>query len=100
VIVYAYRQIGRARKAVEGSHRETFLIWVLGVALFTNTIAFFGIAYFDQSIVAWFALLAMIAVVPTITSEISRQDQLAPTLYKTEEQALVTEAVQYSEGHG
>jgi hypothetical protein len=65
VLVYAYRVIGRARKSAETSSRELRLIWILGATLFANTVAFFGIVYFDQSIVLWYALLTMIAVVPT-----------------------------------
>ena len=65
VLVYAFKRIGRARKRAEKYPDELRLVWVLGAALFANTVAFFGIVYFDQAIVAWYALLAMIAVAPT-----------------------------------
>jgi hypothetical protein len=65
VLVYAFKGIGRARKRAEKYPDELRLVWVLGAALFANTVAFFGIVYFDQAIVAWYALLAMIAVAPT-----------------------------------
>ena len=55
--------IGVARAAAEESHRDALLIWAIGAALFANTIAFFGIVYFDQSVIAWYALLVMISVV-------------------------------------
>ena len=74
MLVTAYKVIGRARKRAEKSPRELRLIWTLGVALFANTVAFFGIVYFDQSIVAWYTLLAMIAVVPTFVAK----ERLAP----------------------
>jgi hypothetical protein len=77
VLVYAYKVIGKARKLAEKDPRALGLIWVLGVALFANTVAFFGIVYFDQGIVAWYTLLAMIAVVPTFVATAQRL-QLQP----------------------
>jgi hypothetical protein len=65
VLVYAFKGIGRARKRAEKYPDELRLVWVLGAALFANTVAFFGIVYFDQAVVAWYTLLAMIAVAPT-----------------------------------
>jgi len=53
-------RIGNARKLVEGDGRE-WLMWFLGASLFANLVAFFGVNYFDQSRIAWFLLLAMIA---------------------------------------
>jgi len=61
-ISYSFRRIGKVRKSVEGSDRRSeWLLWLLGSALFANVVAFFGISYFDQTRVAWFALLAMIS---------------------------------------
>ncbi len=68
VIVYGFKVIGGARKLAEKYPADLRLIWVLGVALFANTVAYFGIVYFDQAIVAWYALLTMIAVVPTFVA--------------------------------
>jgi len=89
IFVYGYRTIGAARKAAEESakdarvtdvsagtswphldpaddaRRDARLIWAIGAALFANTTAFFGIVYFDQSIIAWYALLVMIQVTTT-----------------------------------
>lgn len=53
-------KIGIARKAVEGFKREWF-VWFLGAAMFANLVAFFGVNYFDQVKLVWFALLAMIS---------------------------------------
>ena len=38
-------------------------IWGIGASLFANVVAFFGIGYFDQTIIAWYALLAIIAAI-------------------------------------
>ena len=80
VLVYAYKSVGRGRKLTEKSPREQQLIWGLGVSLFANTVAYFGIVYFDQAIVAWYTLLAMIAIVPAFAArELSRQKPLRVT---------------------
>lgn len=61
LIVYAFKRIGAARVSAEGDLQNEHLAWAIGVALFSNTIAFLGIAYFDQSAIAWYALLVMIS---------------------------------------
>lgn len=65
IFVYAYRTIGVARSAAEESRKDARLIWAIGSALFANITAFFGIVYFDQSIIGWYALLVMIQVTTT-----------------------------------
>jgi len=60
MICMAFSKIGIARKAVEGDRGKEWYFWLLGAALFSHTIAFFGISYFDQTRVSWFALLAMV----------------------------------------
>lgn len=58
----AFGRVGKARKSVEGSDpRSEWLLWLLGSALFANVVAYFGISYFDQTKVGWFALLAMVS---------------------------------------
>lgn len=62
VLVYAYKYIGRARRHYDGSNQELF-IWAIGAAVFANTVGFFGISYWDQVIVAWYMVLAIVAAV-------------------------------------
>jgi len=63
LIARCFGRIGTARKAVEGQDRsKEWFYWLLGVSMFTHVTAFLGIFYFDQTRVAWFALLAMISV--------------------------------------
>jgi hypothetical protein len=64
IFVYAYKFIGAARKRVELAE-DARLMWALGSTLFATTVAFFGIVYFDQSFLLWYALLAMIAAAAT-----------------------------------
>jgi hypothetical protein len=67
VISRCFGRVGRARKTVTSIKQEWFL-WLLGAALFANVVAFFGVNYFDQLRIAWFALISMICActVPTL----------------------------------
>lgn len=62
VIVYAFKYLGRARQAAEAANHRRFL-WAIGCALLAHVVAFFGLSYFDQLIVAWYALLAIISAI-------------------------------------
>jgi hypothetical protein len=62
-LAYAFRYIGIARKASEGDRNREWFFWALGAALFSHINAFFGTAYFDQTILAWYFLLVAISVV-------------------------------------
>jgi hypothetical protein len=61
MISVSFGMIGKARKAVEGDKEKEWMLWILGAALFAHVVGYFGISYFDQTRVAWFALLAMIS---------------------------------------
>jgi hypothetical protein len=81
VISRSYAKIGRARKRATSKKQEWFF-WFLGCALFANVVAFFGVNYFDQSRMAWFALNSMICActLPVVTPELR---------FKTAEGAIV-----------
>ncbi len=64
LFVYAFRQIGRSRLLTRNSGKDQFLIWAMGASLFANAVGFFGIVYFDQSILVWYSLLAMVSATP------------------------------------
>jgi hypothetical protein len=65
LIVLAYKKIGRARKIAEHNRSNERVLWAIGASLFANTVAFFGIIYFDQSVLAWYTLLVMISATST-----------------------------------
>jgi hypothetical protein len=71
VISRSFARLGKARKRATTKKQE-WLLWFLGAALFANVVAFFGVNYFDQSRVAWFALISMICActVPVMSPEI------------------------------
>jgi len=62
IIVYCFKRLGDARAASQDNPQAERRLWTLGAALFSNVAAFFGISYFDQTIVSWYTLVAMIVV--------------------------------------
>jgi hypothetical protein len=62
VFVSAYKELGRARCRSATRSDEKF-IWAVGAAVFANMIGFLGIVYFDQSTIAWYAVLAIVSAV-------------------------------------
>lgn len=60
LIWLSFRHLAKARNT-EGVDRKTqWFLWLLGSSLFAHCVAFFGVDYFDQSRVAWYAMLAMV----------------------------------------
>ena len=59
VISRSYSRLGHARRRAT-SRKDDWLVWFLGAALFANVVAFFGVNYFDQIRMLWFALISMI----------------------------------------
>jgi hypothetical protein len=86
ILVYGFKFLGRARrtmdkdKAKNNDKTPALFLWALGSALFANVVAFFGISYFDQTIVMWYGLLAMIsAAVALPVQKKAAQPQVRPT---------------------
>ena len=79
LIVIGFRWIGQARRAVQGDRKKELYYWLLGSAMFSNVIGFFGISYFDQTRDAWFAFLSMIAAA-TLVYRQPRSVQAIPKL--------------------
>lgn len=61
MISWCFSRLGKAREIVEGDRKQEWFSWLLGGALVANIFAFFGVSYFDQTRVAWYALLAMVS---------------------------------------
>lgn len=71
VISRSFSRIGNARKLVEGDPKQEWFMWLLGVALFTHCVGYFGISYFDQTRIAWcgFLAVAIAATSPILSRE-------------------------------
>ena len=65
---------------MKGDRKREWSLWCLGAALLSHVVAYFGVSYFDQMQVAWYALLAIIgvAVSEVVPSRVSQvQEALA-----------------------
>jgi hypothetical protein len=72
----SFGRLGSGRKLVAGDCKREWLLWLLGVALFSYVISFFGISFSDQSQYAWFSLLAVIsAATRPILQAVPAEDQ-------------------------
>jgi len=71
-IVYCFKYLGRARKAVGNDDRRDWILWLLGVTLFSNLVAFLGISYFDQTSIYWYLLLATIVTATHLSPSLPR----------------------------
>jgi hypothetical protein len=61
IIVKSFSRLGSMRKRVKP--KQQWLFWCLGSIMLANIFAYFGVAYWDQTQVWWFAFLAMICAV-------------------------------------
>ncbi len=64
IIVRSFRYVGRSEEVAEEWGRppsEQFLIWGLGASLFAHVVSYMSVSYFDQNVVNWYLLLAIIA---------------------------------------
>ena len=84
MFVICYRWIGMARKASVGDKHREWLFWILGAAFFAQSMAFFGVDYFDQTKAVWYFLLVTVVV----ATRFAREPAFAPAAAKTEERAL------------
>jgi hypothetical protein len=65
LITRSFSRIGKARKQLSKDLKQEWLLWLIGVALFSHCVGYFGISYFDQTRFSWFALLSIISVATT-----------------------------------
>jgi len=64
-LVYCFKIIGVRMKDIDPADFPLkFTVWCLGVSLFSHIASFISVSYFDQIIVFWYLLLAMIAALP------------------------------------
>ena len=70
LVSWCFGRLGTARRRAGKDRRRQWTCWLLGCALFSHVVAFFGISFSDQSSEAWLALLASIcaATVPAVVA--------------------------------
>jgi hypothetical protein len=82
IIGRAFQGVGRSVRAMKKSEDRglPFALWAIGAALLSHTVNYMSVSYFDQNIVYWYLLLAMIA---TITDQFSIKRADANTAGRT-----------------
>ena len=65
VISRSLGRLGKARKVIDGNRSQEWLMWLLSTAVFAHVIGFFGISYWDMTIVDWYLVVAMVAAATT-----------------------------------
>lgn len=62
IIIYCYKRLGVSLQLMKNVViDEKMILWTLGVAIFAHIISFMSVAYFDQIIVFWYMVLAVIS---------------------------------------
>jgi hypothetical protein len=85
IISICFRRLGNARKAVEGDRPREWYFWLLGATVFSHVVGFFGISYFDQTRMSWFALLVMVvaSTAPVLATVEKKEPEPVGELFST-----------------
>jgi hypothetical protein len=65
IIVTSFKNVRRWLEAEADDPRSGMLIWAAGVSLFAHCLSFVSATYFDQIVVVWYWLLALISRSPS-----------------------------------
>ena len=67
VIVLCFRGVGQSLEAAKDEQFAVrILLWAMGAALVAHIASFFSVRYFDQIIVFWYLLLALISTISSL----------------------------------
>jgi hypothetical protein len=73
MISQCYSRLGKMRRRL--TPRKQWLVWSLGAVMLAHIFAYFGVAYWDQNQIWWFAFLAMIsAATPSLKEPVAVRD--------------------------
>jgi hypothetical protein len=65
IIVRCFRELGRARLAIQDRWETQAFLWPLGASLFATLLSFLSVSYFGQMIQIWYLQLALITAACT-----------------------------------
>jgi len=68
ILGLCFRTIGRALRTQKQRKTQIFL-WSIGTSLLVHITSFMGVSYFDQIIVLWYSLIAIISVIYCLTND-------------------------------
>jgi hypothetical protein len=85
LISRSFGRIGKARKLIDGDAQKEWFLWFLGICLFSHCVGYFGISYFDQTRIWWYALLAIIsaATAPILAAQRVTPADIPPRYVKS-----------------
>ena len=71
IIILCFRELGKSNLILKDQPIDLRIFnWSLGAALFAHVMSFMSVSYFDQIIVFWYLLLAMISTVSGISAKL------------------------------
>jgi hypothetical protein len=99
IFVFGFKYLGIARVRFEGDRKQQFFIWAFGASLLANVVGFFGISYFDQTIVVWYAILAMIGAI-YLQRPVKQEPKVRPADKPIAHREPATAELMYASGDG
>lgn len=69
IITICFRSVGLKLKTTNIQLRARLRLWAFGVALFVHVVGLTGITYFDQTILIWYMLLAIISTTSMLSDK-------------------------------
>ena len=88
IIVVSFKTVSRWFKSENADSPGGILVWAAGVSLFAHSLSFVSTTYFDQIVVIWYWLLAVIASIPAWASEAVATEPLVCTVESVENEKL------------
>ena len=61
MISRSFSRLGKMRSQVEGDRKQEWLFWSLCAIMLAHIFAYFGVSYFDQTQLWWWAFLALVS---------------------------------------
>ena len=97
IISNCFGRLGSMRKTV--TTKQQWLFWCLGSIMLANIFAYFGVAYWDQTQIWWFVLLAMICAVtvPHTTQALTKTAPGDPVRVLSEHSEIAAPIVAFSQ---
>lgn len=77
ILIMCFRELGISNITLKDQPIDLKIFsWSLGAALFAHVVSFMSVSYFDQIIVFWYLLLAIISISSSITANQTKVNQV------------------------
>jgi hypothetical protein len=73
ILVFAFKRIGTAMRRLEGDPARKRFVWAVGASLFACAMSFWGIVFFDQSVIVWYSILAIMVATTAASKDASAE---------------------------